>query len=107
MNKAQSSAVWFQPASTDSAMQPPIALSASGLSGNASVDAIADLEMGRLVQARTIVGSPIGGPVDHAGERHARFAEQPHGLRRIGQPCGRRFLTDDAWLLAEPFAKFA
>src|ERR1700691_2611112 len=80
-NMAQSSGVWFQPASADRAMQPGMLSSPSGVRCNASVEAIAHLEMGRLVETRTIAGDPVGGPVDHRRERHARIAEQPHPLR--------------------------
>src|SRR5580658_7568421 len=94
-NMAQSSGVWFQPASTDSAMQPGMLSSPSGVRCNASVGAIAHLEMGRLVETRTIAGDPVGGPVDHLQEWHVRLTKQVHSLRRVGEQRRRRFLADN------------
>src|ERR1700683_1767923 len=105
MNTAQSSGVWFQPASADSAMQPGMSPSASGVRCNNSVEAIARLEMGRLIETRTIAADPVGGPVDHGCERHARIAEKAHCLRRVGEPRLRRLFANDQRLLAEPIGK--
>src|SRR6202050_575959 len=100
-NTVQSSGVWFHPASAESAMQPGMRSSESGVSCSASVDAIAHLEVGGLVETRTIAGDPVGGPVDHGCERHMRLAEQPHRLRRVGEQRRRRFLADNQRFLAK------
>src|SRR5947209_3610066 len=79
--------------------------SVSGRNCPTSIDSIADLEMGRLVQAGAIVGYPVGNPVDHLCERYARAAKKTGGLGCVGQQCRRRFFADDPRHLAKPLAK--
>src|SRR4029077_11354512 len=70
-----------------------------------SKDPIADLEMGRLVQAWAIISDPVGDPVDHLRERYVRTAEETDGLGCIGHKSRRRFPADILRLLAKPLAK--
>src|SRR3982751_2111395 len=95
MKKVQSSAVWFQPAPLDSASPPATSASVSVPSESASEAAIADLELGRLVEARPFGRDPIGDPVEHATERNLRIAEQRSRARGIGKQRRRRFLAGD------------
>src|SRR5215472_17565639 len=103
-NKAQSSLIWFQPASDDSATQSAMWASVS-LKLETSVDPIANLEMGRLVQTWAIVRDPVGNPVDHLPGRYPWAAKKASILGCISQQCGWQFITDDLRLLAKPLAK--
>jgi hypothetical protein len=61
---------------------------------------IADLKMGRLVQAWATISDPVGNPVDHLRELYGRTAKETDGLGCIGQQCRWRFLADDLRLLS-------
>src|SRR5688572_27755202 len=101
----QSSALWFQPASADSASAPGRpALSRRSIS-SALIVAIAHLEMRRLAEAASAARHPVGDPVHHAGERNARIAKQARSLGGIVEPGGRRFLANHYGFFAETLAK--
>ena len=71
--------------SVDSATQSSTWSSLSRLNCQALIDPIADLEMGRLIQAWAIMRGPVGYPVDHLRERDARTAKKIDGAGCIGQ----------------------
>src|SRR5687767_5529076 len=56
-----------------------------------SEDAITRIEMRILAETRHATRDPVGGPVEHALDRHARRSKQPHRLRGIDQPRVGRF----------------
>src|SRR5688500_18245976 len=70
--RRQSASFWFQCAALESARQPARCWAPSGW----SVLPIPGFEVRRLAQARPAALDPVGLPVDHALERHARRAEQ-------------------------------
>ena len=78
MKSAQSSGVWFQPASTESAVAPVDVrpdVNLAGAGAAASITAIAHLEVGRLAEARHVARDPVGYPIDHGLERNKGIAE--------------------------------
>src|SRR3954469_363512 len=100
--RRQSASFWFQPAACESAKQPAMCCGPSAT----SVLAVTRLEVRRLAEIGHASRHPIGLPVEHGGERHARRAEK--ALRRGGvhQPGGRRLFASDGRLLAEALAEF-
>jgi hypothetical protein len=76
-NISQSAATWFQPASRTSASASDNSAAVSAVPMIGSEGAITCIEMGVLAKARHAAGDPVGGPVDHACQRHARLSEQP------------------------------
>src|SRR5436190_22111657 len=100
MKNDQSSAVWFQPAASESASPPATSWAARRSIASTSELAIANLEFGRLAEARAARLHPVGDPVEHARERNERVAEQRRGLGRVGKQRGRRLGADDLRLRA-------
>ncbi len=88
MKSVQSSAVWFQPAASESASPAAPSPRSSRSIASTSELAIADLELGRLVEARSARADPVGDPVEHAAERNQRVAEQARRLGRVGEERG-------------------
>src|SRR6476620_6590117 len=107
MKTAQSSAVWFQPAASDRASPPATSPGPSRSIASASEAAIADLELGRLAEARAACAHPRGDPVEHSPERNPRVAEQRRARRRVGKERRRRFLADDLRFGAEAGGELA
>ena len=73
---------------------------------SASESAIADLELGRLAEARAARLDPVGDPVEHRGRAapaDSRTARAPRV--GVGEQRGRRLAADDARLDAEPRAR--
>src|ERR671917_869181 len=99
--KRQSSAVWFQPASCDSASAASASAGCIGRTRGwvtlaASVAPIADLVVGRLVEGRHGAREPVGGPLDHGEERHPWIAELGIHEARIVEPARRALAAEDA-----------
>src|SRR5688500_4940727 len=97
----QSSAVWFQPASAESASASNMSATVRARRTRSSEDAIADFEMRVLAEAGHGAGDPIRDPADHAVERHDRIAEQARRLRRVDQPGRLGLAADEDRFLAE------
>src|SRR5436190_3626761 len=95
MKNDQSSPLWFQPAASDSAKPPATSFASSRSIAITSELAIANLELGRLPEARAASLHPVGDPVEHASERNDRRAEQRRRLGRVGEQRRRRLLADD------------
>src|SRR3954447_25199434 len=98
----QSASFWFQPAACESAKQPAMCCGPSAT----SVLAVTRLEVRRLAEIGHAAGNPVGLPVEHGGERHARRTEKALGGSRVDQPGGRRLFASDGRLLAEALAEF-
>src|SRR5262245_60504037 len=84
----QSADVWFHPASATRAAASSNSAAPRGASraSAGSGGAITRIEMAGLAEARQSASDPIRLPVDQARERHARIAEQPHGLGGVDEP---------------------
>src|SRR4051812_707531 len=90
----QSSSVWFQLASSDSARPARASVGPSSTLLPYSVPAIAHLILGRLAEARHCALHPVRGPCDQLIGIDDRQPEQPDCQRGVGQP-GRRLLAAD------------
>src|SRR5215208_6795120 len=102
--KRQSAATWFQPASAESFTSVSACSGPSPLSRAPLKASIADLELGRLAQARHVAREPIRRPFDHARKRHGRIAELGAHARGVGQPALGALLAHEHRLLAEQLA---
>src|SRR3954452_2813662 len=99
--RRQSASFWFQPAACDSAKQSAMCWAVSR-----SVLAVTRLEVRGLAKVGHATRDPIGLPIEHRGERHARRAKQALRRRRVDQPGARRLFAGDGDLLAEALAEF-
>src|SRR3954469_22035991 len=95
--RRQSASFWFQLAAWESARQPGTCSSPSAC----SVFTVTRLEVRRLAEIRHPGGDPVGLPVEHRGQRHARRAEELLRRARVDEPGCRRFIARDGGLLAE------
>src|SRR3954468_15864338 len=100
--RRQSASFWFQPAACDSAKQSAMCWAVS----RCSVLAVTRLEVRGLAKVGHATRDPIGLPIEHRGERHARRAKQALRRRRVDQPGARRLFAGDSDLLAEALAEF-
>src|SRR5476649_2355680 len=98
--KRQSTTFWFHPASMESGQ------TASASCGSmSSILTIAHLVVRRLVQGRHVARQPVGGPFDHARQRHAGRPEFLDHAARIVEPAGRRGGAGELWDFAQKLAE--
>src|SRR5690606_6203666 len=118
----QSASFWFHDAEADSSSAPARSATPSGPIGAPAADPfraapswfaagpalarltrrsagfsvfpIAGREVRGLAEARLASRDPVGDPVDHRADRHARLAEQALRFGGVLEPCGRRFVAD-------------
>src|SRR5688572_24072488 len=100
--RRQSASFWFQWAALESVRHPGRSASPSGC----SILSIPRFEVGRLAEARLAARDPVGHPIDHRLERHARLAEQHPRRARVDQPRALRLFAEEGGATRKASAEF-
>src|SRR5262245_27906409 len=106
--RRQSPATWFQPASCDSGQSATASAGFRSTMSPAtafSVLAIAHLIVRRLAVAGHAAAEPVGGPIDHALDRHPRRSELEQHTLSVVDPARRRLIAAELSLAPETPSK--